>query len=170
MDDYYDLGAYKRTVTTSSPQTQLWFDRGLNWLYGFNHAEAIKCFEKALETDPGCAMAYWGQALVLGPNINAVMTPEDEPKAHEAAQKAPVGELVDIMDVGFACAFLATPYARKLLATIQAEYGACAVEVLFRDRPLGNVLVTCSAAASPQVAEPYTDERNRADIDLLRSR
>ena len=50
MDDYYDLGAYKRTVTTSSPQTQLWFDRGLNWLYGFNHAEAIKCFEKALET------------------------------------------------------------------------------------------------------------------------
>ena len=66
---------------------------------------------------------------------------------------------------------LATPYARKLLATIQAEYGACAVEVLFRDRPLGNVLVTCSAAAMPEAtAEPYTDERNRADIDLLRSR
>ncbi len=65
---------------------------------------------------------------------------------------------------------LATPYARNLLATIEAEYGACAVEVLFRDRPLGNVLVTCSAAAAPQAAEPYTDERNRADIDLLRSR
>ena len=66
---------------------------------------------------------------------------------------------------------LATPYARGLLATIQAEYGMCAVEVLFRDRPLSNVLVTCSAAAMPEAtAEPYTDERNRADIDLLRSR
>jgi enoyl-[acyl-carrier protein] reductase I len=32
----------------------------------------------------------------------------------EAAQKAPVGELVDIMDVGFACAYLATPYARRI--------------------------------------------------------
>jgi len=38
MDDYYDLGTYGRTITTSSPQAQLWFDRGLNWVYGFNHA------------------------------------------------------------------------------------------------------------------------------------
>ncbi|HTT12842.1 MAG TPA: enoyl-ACP reductase FabI [Burkholderiaceae bacterium] len=33
---------------------------------------------------------------------------------NEAAARAPIGELVDIMDVGFACAFLATPYARRL--------------------------------------------------------
>ena len=33
---------------------------------------------------------------------------------NEAAQRAPLGELVDIMDVGFTCAFLATPYARRL--------------------------------------------------------
>jgi len=32
----------------------------------------------------------------------------------EAAEKAPLGELVDIMDVGFACAYLATPYARRM--------------------------------------------------------
>lgn len=32
----------------------------------------------------------------------------------EAAEKAPLGEIVDIMDVGFACAFLATPYARRM--------------------------------------------------------
>jgi enoyl-[acyl-carrier protein] reductase I len=32
----------------------------------------------------------------------------------EAAQRAPLGELVDIMDVGFTCAYLATPYARRL--------------------------------------------------------
>ena len=67
---YYDLGAYIRAITTKSPDTQLWFDRGLNWLFGFNHAEAIKCFGKALETDPGCAMAHWGIAYAAGPNYN----------------------------------------------------------------------------------------------------
>ena len=38
MQDYYDLGQHTRTVTTDSSEAQLWFDRGLNWLYGFNHA------------------------------------------------------------------------------------------------------------------------------------
>ena len=33
---------------------------------------------------------------------------------NEAAQKAPLGELVDPLDVGFACAYLATPFARRI--------------------------------------------------------
>jgi enoyl-[acyl-carrier protein] reductase I len=33
---------------------------------------------------------------------------------NEAAQRAPIGELVDILDVGYACAYLATPYARRI--------------------------------------------------------
>jgi enoyl-[acyl-carrier protein] reductase I len=33
---------------------------------------------------------------------------------NEAAQRAPLGELVDVMDVGYTCAFLATPYAKRL--------------------------------------------------------
>ncbi len=42
----------------------------------------------------------------------------------EAAQKAPIGELVDIMDVGFACAYLATPYARRITGgTIYVDGG-----------------------------------------------
>ena len=57
---YFDLGPYSRKVTTSSPDAQLWFDRGLNWLFGFNHNEAIKCFQKALTHDGECAMAHWG--------------------------------------------------------------------------------------------------------------
>jgi hypothetical protein len=48
---YYDLGAYSRKITPTVPEAQLWFDQGLNWLYGFNHAEAIACFKKALERD-----------------------------------------------------------------------------------------------------------------------
>jgi tetratricopeptide (TPR) repeat protein len=67
---YYDLGSYHRPVTTSSEDCQTWFDRGLIWVYGFNHEEAAECFKKAIEVDEGCAMAYWGLAYALGPNYN----------------------------------------------------------------------------------------------------
>ena len=68
--DYFDLGTYGRKVTTASEDAQTWFDRGLNWLYGFNHEEAIKCFEKAGTADPNCAMAWWGASYSAGPNYN----------------------------------------------------------------------------------------------------
>ncbi|WP_432120176.1 tetratricopeptide repeat protein [Streptomyces sp. bgisy032] len=70
MGDYYDLGTHSRHVTTSSAAAQLWFDRGLIWTYAFHHEEAVACFEKAVEADPECAMAYWGIAYALGPNYN----------------------------------------------------------------------------------------------------
>lgn len=67
---YYDLGTYTRSITTNSPDAQLWFDRGLNWVYAYNHGEAVSCFQKALEFDPDCAMAHWGIAYAAGPNYN----------------------------------------------------------------------------------------------------
>ncbi len=70
MSDYYDLGSHHRTISTSSPEAQLWFDRGLVWTYAFNHEEAVRCFERAAEHDPGCAMAHWGIAYASGPNYN----------------------------------------------------------------------------------------------------
>lgn len=71
MTDYpYDLGAYGRRVTTRSAEAQTWFDRGLAWCYGYNHEEAVRCFEKAAEADPDCAMAWWGIAYAAGPNYN----------------------------------------------------------------------------------------------------
>ena len=70
MRDYYDLGTYSKPVTTMSAETQRWFDRGLLWCYGFNHDEAIRCFQRAVEHDPDCAMAYWGIAYASGPNYN----------------------------------------------------------------------------------------------------
>jgi len=70
MSDYYDLGTYSRKVTTESPSAQLWFDRGLLWLYGYNHQEAVKCFQNAVEYDPTCVMAYWGIAYGVGCNYN----------------------------------------------------------------------------------------------------
>ena len=70
---YFDLGPYSRKVTTSSPDAQLWFDRGLNWLFGFNHGEAIKCFQKALKHDPECAMAHWGVSYASGPELQLAL-------------------------------------------------------------------------------------------------
>jgi hypothetical protein len=68
--DRFDLGSYRRPISTLAQETQRWFDIGLNWCYGFNHEEGIKCFEKALEFDPGCAMVHWGIAYAAGPFYN----------------------------------------------------------------------------------------------------
>ncbi|MBX3103953.1 MAG: tetratricopeptide repeat protein [Cryobacterium sp.] len=77
-DEYYDLGDYHRSVTTSSAEAQLWFDRGLVWSYSFNHEEAVKCFEKAIALDNEFAMAHWGVAYALGPNYNKTWEAFDE--------------------------------------------------------------------------------------------
>ncbi len=71
MSDYFDLGTYERSVTATSDQARTWFNRGLVWAYGFNHEEAIRCFEQAIESDADCVMAYWGLAYAVGPNYNA---------------------------------------------------------------------------------------------------
>ncbi len=69
-EEYYDIGSIHYEVTTESTSAQQWFDRGLANCYGFNHEEAVRCFEKAVAADPGMAMAYWGMAYAWGPNIN----------------------------------------------------------------------------------------------------
>jgi len=75
------VGKHVFPVTTQSEQAQLFMSQGLNLAYGFNHAEAGRAFGEAARLDPNLAMAHWGMALVLGPNINAPMAPEEEPKA-----------------------------------------------------------------------------------------
>ncbi|MEL7253380.1 MAG: tetratricopeptide repeat protein [Pseudomonadota bacterium] len=70
MDDYFDLGGFSFPVTTSSAEAQMWFDRGLLWTFGFNHKEAVDCFERAIAADAACAMAHWGRAYAAGPNYN----------------------------------------------------------------------------------------------------
>jgi tetratricopeptide (TPR) repeat protein len=71
MTEYrYDLGDHGFPVTTTSPEAQRWFDRGLLWTYGYNHEEAVACFQRALEADQGCAMAHWGIGYASGPNYN----------------------------------------------------------------------------------------------------
>ena len=95
MEYPYDLGSYSCRVTTTSPQAQLWFDRGLTWTYGYNHQEAVACFKQALTHDPHCAMAHWGLSYASGPNYNMPWELHDQPgqakalaKAYDASQDA----------------------------------------------------------------------------------
>jgi tetratricopeptide (TPR) repeat protein len=83
-----NLGDHKFPVTTNSARAQLFINQGMMLVYGFNHAEATRSFREAARLDPNCAMAYWGMALVLGPNINMAMPTEAEPQAYEMIQKA----------------------------------------------------------------------------------
>ena len=82
------LGNYHFPVTTTQPQVQRWFDQGLMLTFGFNHDAAERSFLKATELDPGCAMCWWGAALVLGPHVNGGMDPANNPLAWSRLQRA----------------------------------------------------------------------------------
>jgi tetratricopeptide (TPR) repeat protein len=80
--------AVHHPVYTDNLMAQRYFDQGLTFLYAFNHDAAYWSFLRAAEVDPKMAMAYWGQALVLGSNINIQITPKRADIAYEAIQKA----------------------------------------------------------------------------------
>ncbi|MCP4205093.1 MAG: hypothetical protein GY769_24555 [bacterium] len=82
------LGDHHMEVTTSEPRSQQFFDQGLRLTYGFNHSEALRAFKEAARLVPDNAMAYWGWALVLGPNLNLPMLSEVAPQAYAAIQQA----------------------------------------------------------------------------------
>jgi hypothetical protein len=70
MTQGFDLGPYTRPITTASATAQAAFDRGLLWVYGYNHEAAAEAFEEAIAEDPGCGAAMWGLAYAVGPNYN----------------------------------------------------------------------------------------------------
>ena len=70
---YTNLGTHQKSIGTTVPAAQQYFDQGLRLTYGFNHAEAIRSFTRATELDPACAMCWWGIAYAYGPHVNAGM-------------------------------------------------------------------------------------------------
>lgn len=82
------MGDLHMPITTASVQAQAYFDQGLSLAYAFNHAEARQAFRAAQYLDPNCAMCWWGEAFVLGPNINAPMAPEAVAPAMTAMRRA----------------------------------------------------------------------------------
>lgn len=85
---FNDLGTLQFKISTTNAKAQAYFNQGLRLTYGFNHAEAARAFREAQQLDPQCAMCFWGEALVLGPNINMPMMPEAQAPALAALQRA----------------------------------------------------------------------------------
>jgi len=117
MSDYYDLGTHGCPVTTSSDQAQLWFNRGLVWTYGYNHEEAVVCFQRALEHDPDCAMAHWGVAYAAGPNYNLPWDLLDDAGKAKALACA-----YDATQCALALLDRCTPAERELIRALPARY------------------------------------------------
>jgi tetratricopeptide (TPR) repeat protein len=106
------LGSLTYKVTTANERAQAYFDQGLRLTYAFNHAEAQRSFRMAQKLDPSCAMCFWGEALVLGPNINLPMQEDAVAPAHAAAQKAK------------ALAGNASPREQALIGALAVRYGS----------------------------------------------
>jgi tetratricopeptide (TPR) repeat protein len=118
---------------------QRYFDQGLILSYGFNHAEAARSFRKAQTLDPTCAMCFWGEALVLGPNINAPMGPSLTRQASVAVEKA------------LALKGAANPKERALIQAVATRYSK---EVLTDRSPLDMAY----AKAMRGVAKQFPDD------------
>ncbi|EPS32548.1 hypothetical protein PDE_07508 [Penicillium oxalicum 114-2] len=112
----FDLGTFELTIATSSPEAQVWFNRGLVWTYAFNHTEACVCFEQAIKYDESCAMGHWGLALTLGPNYNQPWEaqgkdlPEIVRRTYQASRRA------------MALVSENAPVERALITAIQSRY------------------------------------------------
>ncbi len=82
------LGDHWMDISTSNEDSAYFFNQGLRLTYGFNHSEALRSFKEAARLDPENAMAYWGWALVLGPNLNLPMQAAVAEQAFDAIQQA----------------------------------------------------------------------------------
>ncbi|WP_374657528.1 tetratricopeptide repeat protein [Phenylobacterium sp.] len=107
---YEDLTKSSFPLTTADPQARRYFSQGLLLTYGFNHAGAVRSFREAQKLDPSCAMCWWGEAVALGPNINAPMDERDR----EAALAA--------MDKAMALRERASPVERSLIEAVARRY------------------------------------------------
>jgi tetratricopeptide (TPR) repeat protein len=106
------LGSVTYKISTTNERAQAYFDQGLRLAYAFNHGEAQRAFRMAQKLDPNCAMCFWGEALVLGPNINLPMQEDALAPAYAAAQKAK------------ALAGDASPREQALINALAARYGS----------------------------------------------
>src|ERR1044072_8117008 len=82
------LGNIDHPVSTKTPEAQKFFNQGLEYVYAFNHEEAVKSFKQAAQLDPQLAMAYWSIALALGSNYNVPADNNALLEAYANLQKA----------------------------------------------------------------------------------
>ncbi len=88
MPLFPDLTVARLPISTKSESARRYFNQGMLLTYGFNHAGAVRSFREAQKLDPQCAMCWWGEAVALGPNINAPMDDRDRDAALKAMERA----------------------------------------------------------------------------------
>ncbi|KAL4744924.1 hypothetical protein BDW72DRAFT_187640 [Aspergillus terricola var. indicus] len=116
-DEYYNLGSFGHSITTTSADAQTWFNRGLTWVYSFNHVEGAYCFEQAIAHDPECPMAYWGLAYAVGPNYNKPWEKFDLGDLHRSVQRG-----YDASQAAKRLASNATPLEQALIEAMQCRF------------------------------------------------
>ncbi|MDE2366802.1 MAG: hypothetical protein KGM95_07710, partial [Betaproteobacteria bacterium] len=125
---FLNLGSHTFPVSTRNKLAQKYMNQGLNLSYAFNHAEAGLAFREAARLEPALAMAYWGQALVLGPNINAPMDPGAERTALELVRKAA------------ALASAASPREQALIGALEKRYTGDAAQRKANDKAYADAM------------------------------
>ncbi|MEZ4587276.1 MAG: hypothetical protein R2909_12825 [Gemmatimonadales bacterium] len=85
------LGSLHVPISTRIDSASRYFDQGMRLWYAFEHQEAARAFAEAGRLDPACAICRWGEALALGPNLNAEIAPDQARAAARAIAHA--GEL-----------------------------------------------------------------------------
>ncbi|NRP72674.1 hypothetical protein ILFOPFJJ_03573 [Ensifer psoraleae] len=83
-----NLTGHRSSASTANEGAQAYIDQAMMLSFGFNHAEAARSFRQAQKLDPSCSICFWGEALVLGPNINAPMDPDANAAAMAAVAQA----------------------------------------------------------------------------------
>ena len=63
-------GHHSYSITTKNDSARLYFNQGLNLYYSYHLTESLASFKEAARFDSSCVMAYWGQALAMGPYYN----------------------------------------------------------------------------------------------------
>ena len=103
-------GNYTWKITTMSDSAQFYFNQGINMYYAFHTIESRASFKKAVRFDSTCAMAWYGRALSLGPNINFGSGFRASADAYVAAQNSAKYEAP------------CTPLEKSLIRAIQQHY------------------------------------------------
>lgn len=141
-------GAYHYNIQTVSDSAQFFFDQGLNMYYSYHLTEALASFKEAARHDPSCAMAYWGQALAMGPYYNSYFykMPADVLPVLEQMNQAAAGsppkekDLADAMNKRYADDIndskrneLNRAYATSLASLIKKYPGNADIKALYVD-------------------------------------
>jgi tetratricopeptide (TPR) repeat protein len=105
-------GHYHYHISTVADSARYYFDQGLSLYYGYHLPESLSSFKEAARRDSGCAMAYWGQALAMGPYYNSTYTYKMPP------------EVLPVLEKMNGLAGRATAKEKDLLSVMNRRYSA----------------------------------------------